>query len=218
MNTQSVITLDASSPAIQHLCARDKRLGRVIARLGPMTYTTHKGSEFAFLVREILEQMLSVKAAQKIYDRLVALCHGTITPSGIHVLSLEQIQSIGTSSRKAAYIKNLASAIVSGSLDLTALENCSDEQVIKALTTLHGIGTWTAKMYLIFVLDRQNVLPYEDVAFLQSYKWLYKTEDISPAAIKKKCKKWSPYASIAARYLYDVLDEGLTKEEFHLYK
>lgn len=73
-------------------------------------------------------------------------------------------------------------------------------------------------MYLIFVLDRQDILPYEDGAFLQSYRWLYKTIDCSPASIKSKCKKWSPYSSIAARYLYHALDLGLTKSEFHLFK
>lgn len=83
---------------------------------------------------------------------------------------------------------------------------------------MRSIGLWTAKMYLIFVLNRQNVLPVEDVAFLQSYKWMYKTDDISKNSVMKKCKKWSPYSSIAARYLYRALDIGLTKSEFHLYK
>lgn len=82
---------------------------------------------------------------------------------------------------------------------------------------LHGIGKWTAKMYLIFVLDRQEILPYEDIAFLQSYEWLYKTKDRSKKSIEKKCKKWKPYSSIASRYLYKALDTGLTKESFKLF-
>lgn len=73
-------------------------------------------------------------------------------------------------------------------------------------------------MYLIFVLDRQDILPYEDVTFLQSYEWMYKTKDRSKESIAKRCKKWNPYSSIASRYLYHALDLGLTKEEFHLYK
>lgn len=82
---------------------------------------------------------------------------------------------------------------------------------MKELTRLRGIGTWSAKMYLIFTLDRKDVLPYEDVAFLQTYAWLYKTDDLRPAAIIKRCKKWKPYSSIAARYFYYALDMGLTK-------
>ena len=93
----------------------------------------------------------------------------------------------------------------------------SDEEIIKQLTKLPGIGRWTEKMYLIFSLDRPDVLPVEDVAFLQGYQWTYKTDDVSPAAARKKCKKWSPYASIAARYMYQALDLGLTEQEFHLY-
>ena len=74
------------------------------------------------------------------------------------------------------------------------------------------------KCYLIFVLDRQNILPTEDAAFLQSYCWLYKVENPSKQDIIRKCAKWSPYASIASRYLYRALDLGPTKQEFHLYK
>ena len=93
-----------------------------------------------------------------------------------------------------------------------------DEEVIKELTSIRGIGKWTAKMYLLFVLDRQDILPIEDGAFLQSYKCLYKKDDISKISIGKKCKKWKPYSSVAARYLYRALDIGMTKLEFDLYK
>ena len=116
------------------------------------------------------------------------------------------------------YIRGLTNAVESGDLDFKKLETMNDDEVINELTSLHGIGTWTAKMYLIFALNRQDVLPYEDVAFLQGYEWLYKTKDRSKAAVEKKCKKWKPYSSIAARYLYRALDSGLTKNEFHLYK
>ena len=75
-----------------------------------------------------------------------------------------------------------------------------------------------AKMYLIFTLNRMDVLPYEDVAFLQTYAWLYNKKYLQPAAIIKRCKKWKPYSSIAARYFYYALDMGLTKKEFHLFK
>lgn len=75
-----------------------------------------------------------------------------------------------------------------------------------------------SKNVFAFVLDRQDILPIEDGAFLQSYKWLYKTDDISRTSIEKKCKKWKPYSSIATRYLYRALDIGMTKREFHLYK
>ena len=93
-----------------------------------------------------------------------------------------------------------------------------DDVVVKKLKRIKGIGNWTAKMYLLFVLRRDNVLPYEDGAFIQGYRWLYNTTDLSVESVKKRCKKWEPYSSLAARYMYKAVDYGLTKYPFHLYK
>lgn len=119
---------------------------------------------------------------------------------------------------RVPYIKDAITKVMSGRVDLATISGLSDSEILKKLTALRGIGTWTAKMYLIFVLDRQDILPFEDGAFLQSYRWLYNTTDTTPASVKKKCAKWKPYSSIAARYLYRILDLGLTKEDFHLFK
>ncbi len=186
--------------------------------VGPIKYTAHIDDPYAFLVHEIIEQMLSIKAGAIIYGRLSELCDNSVTPESINALSIEQMRSTGTSSTKASYIKDMTSKIISGELILSDLSNLSDDDVMKKLLSLRGIGQWTAKMYLIFVLDRSDILPYEDVAFLQAYEWMYKTSDRTKESIIKKCKKWKPYSSIAARYLYRALDMGLTKNEFHLYK
>lgn len=212
-----MITLNINTPSVQYLCKKDKRLAKVISMVGTITYNPHEDG-YAFLVHEIIEQMLSIKAGAKIYGRLLDLCGGEITPDRISTLSDKDICSTGTSSNKASYIKNLTNEILLHRLDLFALNNMSDKDVIKSLIAVKGIGMWTAKMYLIFVLDRQDILPYEDVAFLQSYKWAYKTNDICKDSIERKCKKWKPYSSIAARFMYRALDMGLTKETFHLYK
>ena len=98
------------------------------------------------------------------------------------------------------------------------MKNLSDQEIITQLTRFHGIGNWTAKMFLLFVLDRPDILPVEDGAFLQTYRWMYKTSDCSEKSVNKKCKKWKPYSSIASRYFYKALHMGLTKEEFHLFK
>ena len=162
--------------------------------------------------------MLSNKAADVIHSRLVDLCNGDLTTETVSSLSDSEIRAIGISQSKTGYIRAITQAVKSGHLDFSALQEKSDAEIIKELTGIRGIGKWTAKMYLIFVLDRPDVLPYEDIAFQQSYKWLYKTEDVSRVAIENKCKKWKPYSSIASRYLYRALDEGLTKSEFHLFK
>ena len=214
----AIVTLNQDSPSVQYLCKKDKRLTKVISMVGPITYEPHTDNPFPFLIHEIIEQMLSIKAGAKIYGRFEELCAGQITPESISKLSVEEIKAIGTSTAKANYIKNAASAVLTGELDFTKFPDMTDEAALKELVSLRGIGTWTAKMYLIFVLDRQDILPFEDVAFLQSYKWLYKTEDVSRASREKKCKKWKPYSSIAARFLYRALDMGFTKKEFHLFK
>lgn len=216
---RETITLDFSSPEILYLCKKDKRLEKIIKIIGPITYEKKYSEDaYAFLVHEIIEQMLSAKVGNIIYSRLQDLCGGTICPEIMSKLSFEEIKSTGTSQRKAQNIMDLTQTILSKELVLEQLYDLPDDQVMKRLMELNGIGKWTAKMYLIFVLDRKNVLPYEDAAFLQSYHWLYKSKERNVEAIKENCKKWEPYSSIASRYLYIALDTGLTKKEFHLYK
>ncbi len=159
--------------------------------------------------------MLSIKVGTIIFGRLEALCEGKICPEKINELTDQDIKSIGTSYSKVKYIRCLTDAVLNGTLDLESLSNMDDNSIYKVLMSIHGIGRWTAKMYLIFVLDRQDILPYEDVAFLQGYRWMYKTDITTKDSVLKKCAKWKPYSSIAARYLYRALDMGLTTEEFH---
>lgn len=214
----NVVTLDMNTPSVQYLCKKDKRLARVIKMVGPIQYTSHDENAYSFLTHEIIEQMLSVKAGQKIYGRLEDLCDGMVTPERIAALNDDEIRGTGTSSSKVRCIRSVTEAVLCGDLDFNKIDMLSDEEVICALTKLHGIGNWTAKMFLIFVLNRPDVLPVEDGAFLQTYRWVYKTDDCSEKAVGKKCRKWKPYSSIASRFFYRALDAGLTKKEFHLFK
>lgn len=213
-----IVILDNSSTEIQYLCKKDKRLAKVISMVGPITYETYDEDPYEFLIHEIIEQMLSIKAGNKIFSRLVDLCGGKVTPSMVNKLTDEQIKSIGTANSKVSFIRSITNAVLNGELDFGSLKEMNDSDVFKYLTSFKGIGKWTANMYLIFVLNRMDILPTNDVAFLQSYEWLYKTTDRSDTSIRNKCKKWKPYSSIASRYLYCALDSGLTKGKFHLYK
>lgn len=210
-----VITLDANTPSVQHLCKMDKRLAKVINMIGSITYQPHKDS-YRFLVNTIIGQMLSNKVADIISARLDNLCNGCITADVINQLSDEQLKSIGISNSKVSYICALTTTIESGEIDFESLNELSDAEIIRKLTSIRGIGKWSSNMYLIFVLNRQDILPTNDSAFLQAYEWLYKTTDRSEKSLESKCKKWKPYSSIAARYLYRALDSGLTKDEFNL--
>lgn len=213
-----LITLDMDTLSIQYLCKKDKRLAKVISMVGPISYTTHDEDPYSFLVHEIIEQMLSVKAGRKIYGRLEELCDGEINPERINSLSDEEIRGTETSSSKVKCIRAITDSVINGTLDFDSLAFLPEAEVIKQLTSLHGIGMWTAKMYLMFVLDSPDILPFEDGAFLQTYRWLYKTDECGPEAVKKRCRKWKPYTTIASRFFYRALDMGLTKTEFRLYK
>lgn len=207
--------LTSRNKSVRYLVEHDRKLAYLIDEVGPIEYHI-KDDPYGFLVYEIIEQMLSIKAAHCIHNRLLDLCDGNVSPQRISALSDEELKSIGTSSQKARYIRNLTRAVEEHAVDLTNMDKYSDQQVVNELTSIPGIGMWTAKMFLIFVLDRPDVLPYEDGAFKQSFKWLYGTEDTSKESIIKQCSSWSPYSSIGARYLYRALDSGLTKKALSL--
>ncbi len=162
-----IITLDMNTASIQYLCAHDKRLAKVISMVGPITYSPHEDDPYRFLIHEIIEQMLSVKAGQKIFSRLEELCAGNVDPDNISALTDEQIRSTRTSNAKVEYIRNLTNALESGTLSFDNLNVMSDKDVIREMTKIREIGTWTAKVYLMFVLNRPDILPVEDGAFLQ---------------------------------------------------
>lgn len=204
---------------IQHLRQADSRLSKVIDRVGELDYTTYNDSTdgFSFLVKEIVGQMISSHVKHIIWDRLLTLCGNTPTPSNICSLSTEKFRDIGLSRSKSFYIHNLAEIVTKNEINFEELELLTDNEVIKILTSIKGIGNWTAKMYLIFFLQREDVLPFEDGAFLQAYRWLYNTNSTTPNDISKRCSKWKPYTSIGARYLYKALDIGLTKTPINIF-
>ena len=205
--------------AIQHLKKADVRLSKVIDKIGSLDFSAYNNhpDSFLFLVREIVGQMISSSVKKVIWERLVVLCSNEITPITISNLSVEQLRNIGLSKSKSNYILNLAKIVSNGEIDFSRLDSMPDDEVLKILTSIKGIGNWTAKMYLLFFLQREDILPFEDVAFLQSYKWLYNTKDIKPDSIVRRCKKWKPYTSIGARYMYRALDTGLTKIPIKLF-
>ena len=212
MPQKPLIHLDETSPPVIHLIKSDPDLARVIRLIGPLEYRPYPSSgRYAFLVHEIIEQMLSVKAGSRIYGRLEELCGGRISPSAISRLTEEQIRGIGTSAAKARYIIGLTQAVRKRDLVLGDFDSLDDAEVTRRLQKLHGVGSWTAKMFLIFCLNRQDVLPFEDVAFLQGLSWTYGHEIRIKDEVLDICRNWHPYASIGARYMYEALDSGLTR-------
>jgi DNA-3-methyladenine glycosylase II len=192
---------------VSHLRRHDRKIAKIIDFFGPISYALC-GDPFSYLVKTIIGQMLSKQAASKVQDRFLAFCGNEVTPELAAKLKAADLRQTGMSSRKAEYIVSLGRHIRENPGFFDDLSRQGDDDAIKTITRLHGLGVWSAKMYLIFVLNRPDVLPHEDGAFRQVYKWLYETDDASPRSIMRQCAPWQPYSSLAVRYMYLFLDAG----------
>ena len=202
--------LTAADAPLAHLARRDKRLAAVIARLKRLRVRGVR-SPSRHMIETIVGQMLSSKAGDAIVTRMEALCGGTLTATRVAAYDAPALQSCGLSRRKAECIAGFARFVRAHPRFLRELETLSDDEAMKRLTALPGIGPWSAKMHLIFVLGRENVVPYEDGAFVQAYRRLYGEEATKENALRR-ARRWAPYASYAARLLYRALDSGVLDE------
>lgn len=209
-----IIRYDNRSPEIIYLKSKDKNLAAVIDSYGPLEYKLYK-NDYLFFVHAFIGQMLSNKVADVISKRFSDMLSSGITPESVSNLNREELRAIGLSYAKSDYIINFSRYILENPRFFDDIQYLQDDEIIKKLTVIRGIGNWSAKMYLIFVLNRLDVLPYEDGAFIQAYKWLYGVDEKNRnhPIIRKECLKWSPYSSIAARYLYRILDNGTVKQD-----
>ncbi len=183
-----------------HLARRDKRLGLLIAHIGPIERAIDPDL-FTALLRSIVAQQISSKAAVTVFERLRALA-GEVTPERIAALAVEDIQACGMSMRKAGYIKSTAEAALSGALDVPALKEKSDEEIIAVLSALNGVGVWTAEMLLIFSLARPDVLSWGDLAVRRGIMKLYGLQTLTRQEFERLRKRWSPCGSTASLYLW----------------
>jgi len=192
--------------AVLHLKKSDPVLRAIIERVGPCRMEFGP-AEFASLAEAIVYQQLNGKAAVTIFKRFAALAGEPITPDGILKLTDDQLRSVGLSKQKSAYLKDLAAKTASGLLDFSRLPQLPDEEVIEHLTQVKGIGVWTAHMFLIFSLQRPNVLPTGDYGVQMALKKHYKKRKLpKPKDMEKIASAWEPYRSIACWYMWRSLD------------
>jgi DNA-3-methyladenine glycosylase II len=212
------IVIDSNSESIKYLVDNDDKFQVLYRLVGKISYQLNN-KPFAFIVETIIGQMLSNKVADIFVDRLIKICYtGNIDVASIQKLSIAELRSIGISCKKAQYILDFSMNYNPMDYSLKKLSLLTNEKIIKQVTAHKGLGIWSAKMFLLFVLDRKDILPYEDVAFLQAFVWYYGLSSIPKVEeIKAICHKWAPYTSVAARYLYKALDSGFTKCPFVSY-
>ena len=165
---------------------------------------------FAALVRAIIFQQLSTKAASTIHARLVALLPGgAVTPAAVAAISDDQFRSVGVSRQKAMYLRDLCEKLTRGAVTLDGVEGMDDESVIAALTKVKGIGRWTAEMFLMFRLHRPDVLPVGDLGIVTAVQKVYGLRKRpTPDRLRQLAEPWKPYRSIACWYLWRSLDNA----------
>jgi DNA-3-methyladenine glycosylase II len=192
--------------AIRHLTTKDKVLAALIEKVGPYRIE-FRDPTFETLVRSIVFQQLSGKVARVIYDRLKQAVAGDMTPDGILKLRPEKMRRLGLSRQKTAYIRDLARQTAKGKVIFESLPNLPDAEVIEHLTAVKGIGVWTAHMFLIFALRRDNVLPTGDLGVRSAIRKMYGLADLpTPAEVEELARSWHPYCTVASWYLWRALD------------
>jgi DNA-3-methyladenine glycosylase II len=191
--------------AINHLRKCDPVLCGIIERVGAFRME-YGEAEFGSLAEAIVYQQLNGKAAATIFQRFVQLAGEPLTPEGILSLSDKELRGAGLSKQKSAYLKDLASKTHKGLLDFSKLPQLTDEEVIKHLTQVKGIGLWTAQMFLMFMLKREDVLPTGDYGIQAAIKKHYRKRKLpKPRDMEKIARAWSPYRSVACWYLWRSL-------------
>lgn len=185
---------------IEYLKKKDKKLGAAIDRIGTIEREITP-DPFTAILSSVVSQQISSKAAETVWNRFLNLI-GEITPEKVAKVDLLEIKGCGMSERKAGYIKGIAEVAVSGGVDFSTLHTHTDEEVIKKLSSLYGVGVWTAEMLLIFSFCRPDVVSYNDLAIRRGMMNLYGLKELSREKFERYRKRYSPYGSVASLYLW----------------
>jgi DNA-3-methyladenine glycosylase II len=192
--------------ARRELMRRDPRLGAIIRRVGRCRLTDSRSDDpFTALVRVIMSQQLSGKAAETIFGRVVALAGGSepLDPATVRALSADALRGAGVSRPKISYVYDLADRVTDGRLDLHAFDAHADEDVIAAITAVKGLGRWSAEMFLMFRLNRPDVFPVGDLGIVKAMQTLHGMKRRpSERTMLRLAEPWRPYRSVAAWYLW----------------
>ena len=187
---------------IEYLKQVDPILGEEIDKIGIIKRKTDPDI-FSSLISSIISQQISTKAATTVYNRFLELVK-EINAKNIDEVDIDSIQGCGMSFRKASYIKNIASSVINKDIDLENLNSLSDDEIIKELTKLNGIGEWTAEMLMIHSLERPDILSFKDLAIRRGIMILYGLDDLSKTEFLEYKKRYSPYGTTASIYLWEI--------------
>ena len=190
--------------AIDEVASRDPVLADLVARVGPIRHRPRDpDGPFAALVRAIVFQQLAGRAAQAIFGRVRAAVGETLTPEAVNAVSDETLRAAGLSGNKLASLRDLSAKVLDGTVVLSRTSRRSDEEVVARLTTVRGIGKWSAEMFLMFQLRRLDVWPVGDLGIRQGYALAWKLDPPpTPKQLEPLGDRFRPYRSIVARYCW----------------
>lgn len=187
---------------VAYLRQRDARLAEVIDRVGHVEREVDPDL-FSSVVHHIVGQQISTKAQATIWARLRGGL-GAANAQTVLAAGVPKLQSFGMTFRKAEYITDFAEKVASGAFDIDAVQHMPDEDAIRALSSLKGIGVWTAEMILLFCLQRPNVFSFDDLAIQRGLRMVYHHRKITRQLFEKYRRRFSPYCSVASLYLWAV--------------
>ena len=197
--------------AVKHLQSTDPVLSNLINKHKSKSYLISVNSIFITLMKIIIGQQISIEVANSIETRIKKLL-GKINPKKILSTPDQNLRGCGLSYRKVTYIKGVAEIIINKPSFFSKLEKMDDADAIKELVKLYGIGLWSAEMFLIFHLNRQNILPLGDIGLINSYCKNYKiNRSVFIKKITKTRKLWEPYCTVATWYLWRDIDEDVVQ-------
>ena len=187
---------------VEYLKKCDPILGAAIDEIGHIHREVNPDI-FIALVNAVVGQQISAKAQATVWKRILER-FSPITPETISDIPLEELQSCGISFKKVSYIKEIATSVIDGSLDLNLLQTQSDDEVCKRLVKIKGIGVWTAQMLMTFSLQRPDIISIDDLAILRGLRMLYHHRKITQKLFDKYRRRYSPYATVASLYLWAI--------------
>jgi DNA-3-methyladenine glycosylase II len=188
------------------LAAADPVMAAFIERAGPLQPRTAQGDYFGSLARAILYQQLAGRAAAAIHGRFVDLIGGSVTPDAVLALDAETLRTAGLSAAKAASILDLAQKVTDGTVPLAALVDLEDDDIVARLSSVRGIGRWTAEMFLMFELGRPDVWPVDDFGVRSGWTLIYSLpEPIKPRQLRAEGERFRPYRSLVAKYCWQAV-------------
>lgn len=194
---------------INRLVFQDPLLEKLVNACGPLERQLST-DYFSSLSSSIVGQQLSSRVSEVIWNRVVSLMKGEINPKNMLSIEVEELRGTGVSYSKIGYLRNLSNAVLTKKICLDEFESKKDEEIIESLTSVKGIGQWTAEMFLIFSLGREDVFSHGDGGLKRSIIWLHQlSEDPTKVQLEEISEKWKPYRTYASLYLWEAINRGL---------